>query len=227
MSIGATNSLTIVLCVCAVSIMGCHNRDSQTMWSANAPVNKRIVCFGDSLTACGGEGGRYADWLATYLPDCEIINKGISGDTLAGGRARFQKDVIELEPDLVIIELGANDFWAQKRTIFQLRDDLESMVKKAQEQNIKVLIAGVFGDMVDTDGNPIPKTRGTHDFGRKILEMERELTRNYKCGHVENIQADLRDRKYWADSNHPNKEGNRFVAERLLPKVRLLLVEQF
>ena len=219
------NYLTIVLCVCAVNIMGCCNCNSRTTLPANKAVNKRIVCFGDSLTACGGEGGRYTDWLADSLPDCEIINKGIGGDTLAGGRARFQKDVIESKPDIVVIELGANDFWAKKRTISQLRDDLEFMVKKAQEQNIKVLIAGVFGNMVDADGNPIPKVRGTDDFGRKILEMERELAFKYKCGHVENIQADLRDRKYWADSNHPNKEGNRFVAQRLLPGIKLLLNE--
>lgn len=217
--------LTVVLSMSTVSLMGCHNRKGRTLHPVDRPMDKRIVCFGDSLTACGGEGGRYTDWLAKYLPHCQIINKGIGGDTLAGGRARFQKDVLDLKPDLVVIELGANDFWARKRAISQLTEDLEFMIKKAREQRIKVLIAGVFGNMVDANGDPLPKVRGTDDFGRKILEMERELARKYKCAHVENIQADLRENKYWADKNHPNKAGNQFVAQRLLPKIKLLLIE--
>jgi len=45
--------------------------------------------------------------VASSLPDCEIKNKGISGDTLAGGCACFQKDVIEPKPDIVISEYSA------------------------------------------------------------------------------------------------------------------------
>ena len=30
---------------------------------------RKIVCFGDSLTSCGGEGGRYSDMLQDSLPD--------------------------------------------------------------------------------------------------------------------------------------------------------------
>ena len=206
----------------SVSIIYCCCRQVTEAGEADVPVSKRIVCIGDSLTACGGEGGRYTDWLANSLSDCEIVNKGINGDTLAGGRARFKADVLDLKPDIVVIELGANDFWAKKRTIAELKDDLEFMIKKSREENIKVIIAGVFGDMVDETGKPIPKVRGTDDFGRQILEMERELALKYKCGHVENIQADLRDKKYWADTNHPNKEGNEFVAKRILPCIKIL-----
>jgi hypothetical protein len=39
---------------------------------------KTIVCIGDSLTACGGLGGKYTDYLKQLLPRHSIINKGIS-----------------------------------------------------------------------------------------------------------------------------------------------------
>ncbi len=190
--------------------------------SKKRPVKSRIVCFGDSLTVCGGRDGRYTDWLASFLPDCEIINKGVGGDTLMSGRARFQEDVISLEPDIVVIELDANDFWAKARTIEELRNDYAFMIKKAQKNNIKVVLAGVFGDMVDNQGTPVLKVWGTNDFGRQILEMERELASKYNCEHIENIQADIKNKKYWIDSNHPNKQGNRFVALRILPAVKKL-----
>lgn len=189
-NISSVSIVVILLSLSSISISDCHNRQREYM---DKSVKNRIVCIGDSLTACGGDNGRYTNWLAGSLQGCEIINKGINGDTLAGGRARFQKD------------------------------DLEFMIKEAQKKNIKVVIAGVFGNMLDEKGNPIPKVRGTDDFGRQILEMERDLAGKYRCGHVENIQADLRDSKYWEDANHPNKAGNEFVARRLLPQIKTML----
>ena len=49
----------------------------------SAPGNeeKKIVCFGDSLTSCGGKNGRYSDMLQKSLPSYIFINsgKGICG----------------------------------------------------------------------------------------------------------------------------------------------------
>lgn len=203
--------MKILLWVCIFSLLGNPCCSPETVIK-----NKRIVCLGDSLTVCGGEGGRYTDWLAKSLPDCEIINKGISGDTLKGGRGRFQADVLDIKPNILIIELGANDFWAKNREIIALNDDLEFMIKEAQKRKVRVVIAGVFGNMIDGRGKPIPKTTGIDSFGVQILHMERELASKYKCSHIENIQADLTDKKYWADTNHPNSAGNSLVAKRIL-----------
>ncbi|MBR2440315.1 MAG: hypothetical protein IKB25_08985 [Lentisphaeria bacterium] len=40
---------------------------------------KRIVCFGDSLTSCGGKNGRYSDMLQKSLPGDKFINSGKGG----------------------------------------------------------------------------------------------------------------------------------------------------
>src|SRR3990172_4642582 len=76
----------------------------------NARAQERIVCFGDSLTTCGGYGGRYSDFLAQALPEMEVINQGSDGETLAGGMTRFGYDVLSLRPKVLVLELGANDF---------------------------------------------------------------------------------------------------------------------
>ncbi len=185
----------------------------------------RVVCFGDSLTACGGYGGRYSDFLAEALPESEVVNKGIGGDTLEGGRRRFKNDVLALHPKVVVIELGANDFHQHNRTIVQLRNDLEFMVQALRNRGIGVVIAGVFGDQLDKSGKIIPKEykEGSSDFGEKILQMEASIAKEYDCLHVPNIQADLNQDDHWADHRHPGPKGNKLVAARLLPAIQKLL----
>jgi len=114
----------VVNCIAMLLLPGCTSK----------PMT--IVCIGDSLTVCGGKDGRYTDWLSEFLPKHKIVNKGIGGDILAGGRARFQHDVLDLTPDVVIIELGANDFWQQKRTIEELQKQIWQIWSKEQKKQI-------------------------------------------------------------------------------------------
>ena len=89
-----------------------------------------LVCLGDSLTSCGGADGHYSHWLAKYMPYVKVIDAGIGGDTLDGGRARFERDVLRRRPDLLLIALGANDFWRRARTVEEMGQDLDAMVKQ-------------------------------------------------------------------------------------------------
>lgn len=64
---------------------------------------KTIVMFGDSLT--------------DYFPmeklkdiDADIINSGVAGDTIAEMGARLSYDVYPYNPDIIIMQGGANDF---------------------------------------------------------------------------------------------------------------------
>ena len=52
---------------------------------------KTIVCIGDSQATHGGMNGKYTDHLQQLLPNHLIINKGVSGDTLATGRKKIPK----------------------------------------------------------------------------------------------------------------------------------------
>lgn len=183
----------------------------------------RIVCIGDSLTSCGGEGGKYTDWLQKYLKNDEIINKGIGGDTLEGGRKRFNKDVIALKPDIVVIALGANDFWKQKRTIEQLNSDLEYMVKAARGAGAEVVIASCFGRRDYNSEEKVEFDAAKFDFGAAIWKMEEKICLKYNCQYVPNMQADIKPNgkaPYWDDTNHPNKAGNELVAKQILPAIK-------
>lgn len=189
-------------------------------------AGRTIVCIGDSLTTCGGKDGRYTDWLAAWLPNDTIINKGIGGDRLAGGCARFKRDVLDLNPDVVIIELGACDYWAKKITLTGLRADLEGMVSRAKKAEIEVVIASCFGDNYDSSCKKIDLNSTKIDYAKGIALIEREVIKKHDCFYVANMQKDIKQQgkeKYWTSKNHPNKAGNEFVARRILKELKKAL----
>lgn len=190
------------------------------------PESRTIVCLGDSLTTCGGAGGRYSDWLTGWLPNEIIVNKGLDRDTLAGGRARFGRDVLGLGPDVVIIALGAADFWLMKTDISQLKADLEDMLARAKQAGIQVVIASCFGQrdyLLEENVEFGPERYG---FAERIWRMEQQLCQKYGCFYVPNMQIDIKPNgkgPYWDDNIHPSKEGNRFVAKRILAELKKAL----
>lgn len=182
-----------------------------------------VVCLGDSLTVCGGSGGTYSDWLMKWLPRVIVINEGVNRDTIARGRRRFERDVLNAQPHVVVIALGTNDYLKMRRPVEKLRVDLEDMVLRAKEEEIEVVIISCFGGdgfvMTSTDEMGAAREVYAGEIGR----MEAEVAQKFGCLYVPDMQADIRarnrDQEYWQDHYHPNRVGNRLVARRILPAV--------
>jgi lysophospholipase L1-like esterase len=72
-----------------------------------------VVAFGDSTTAPRENVVVYATLLEKALAakgiPAKVINAGVGGNTTVRGRARFEKDVVSHNPNLVIIQFGLND----------------------------------------------------------------------------------------------------------------------
>lgn len=92
--------------------------------------NCRLVMAGDSVTDCGRNydadpagwgsfGNGYVSLidslLTAFAPDDRImvINKGVNGNTVLDLKKRWQKDVLDLQPNAVCIMIGVNDVWRQ------------------------------------------------------------------------------------------------------------------
>jgi len=181
-----------------------------------------LVCFGDSLTTCGGKGGHYSDWLAAHLPHLRVVDAGVGGDTLEQGRHRFRKDVLRHRPAIVIIAMGANDFWKATRTVGELRGYLEGMVTAARAQNAKVIIVSCFGERQFWEEVCVEFAFSRFEFAASIAEMEQAVCRKHGCIYVPNMQLDIKPNRlppYWDATDHPNKIGNGQVALRLLPSI--------
>ncbi|MDM8565617.1 GDSL-type esterase/lipase family protein [Candidatus Halobeggiatoa sp. HSG11] len=119
-----------------------NNKD---YYQNNLPLKKqkRVVLFGDS---------RIEMWK--NLPDLkgfEFINRGISRETTAWSRKRFEKDVLELKPDIVILQTGGNDVnllgvqpHLKQAVIQQCQDNLKFFVESLQAQEIEVIFLTII-----------------------------------------------------------------------------------
>ena len=195
---------------------------------AAAAEPPRIVCFGDSLTSCGGAGGRYSDMLQVSLPEYRIINSGKGGDTIGGGLARLDEAVLKHRPAYVIVGLGANDYWRRKRTLSELERDYETIVAKCREAGAQVLLISCFGNTPPPEGGIDFATAGLplDHYAAGLAQIERRLAAKYRCGYVPDMQCSITPkgrRDLWNDRNHPNAAGNRIVADTILIELRKLL----
>lgn len=106
---------------------------------------KHILVFGDSLSAAYGmelEQG-WVSLLDVSLGDeHRISNASISGETTGGGLARLPLALAEFKPDIVIIELGANDGLRGQATQ-SMRDNLEKMITLIQASGAQAILTSI------------------------------------------------------------------------------------
>jgi acyl-CoA thioesterase-1 len=114
------------------------------------PGRPLVLTFGDSLTAGYGldQGLGFAPQLQATLRrhgiKADVVDGGVSGDTTEAGKARigWTLDGMNRKPDLVILELGANDMLRgldPKLT----EANLDAMLAELGRRQIPVLIAGM------------------------------------------------------------------------------------
>lgn len=110
---------------------------------------KQVLIFGDSLSAAYGldeeQGWVYLlseHLLEQYGDQHTIINASISGETTVGGLARLPLTLSQVKPDVVILELGAND-GLRGYPVDGIRDNLDKMISLIQNSNAKVVLAGI------------------------------------------------------------------------------------
>jgi len=183
----------------------------------NAPVE--ILAFGDSLTAGYGlpTGDGFTDQLEVWLNEnsnkhIKVINGGVSGDTSSGGRARLDWALSPIKggkPDLVILELGAND--ALRGVSPELtRNNIEAMVKVLTERDIPVLIAGM---LATPSWGP--------DYGKAFDTIYPDMAEKYGVPlypfFLDGVAAD--EALNQPDGLHPTKEGVAIIVGKLGPRV--------
>ncbi|MDZ7649916.1 MAG: GDSL-type esterase/lipase family protein [Cytophagales bacterium] len=103
-------------------------------------TENRVVFMGNSIT----EGWGSID--PAFLEGKPYINRGISGQTTPQMVLRFQQDVIDLKPKVVVILAGTNDIAgnAGPMTLEQTRDNIIAMAQLAKANGIQVVISSVI-----------------------------------------------------------------------------------
>lgn len=172
----------------------------------------RILAFGDSLVA--GYGLPATDSFVAQLEralaaagiSAEVIDGGVSGDTTAGGLARLDWSLAE-EPDLVLLELGANDA-LRGLDPAETRANLEAILTRLGERGIPVLLAGMYA----------PPNLGP-DYAEAFNRLYPELAERHGVPlypfFLDGVAMEPSLNQ--PDGIHPNAAGVAVIVERLLP----------
>ncbi len=193
---------------------------SATVQDNTGKAAVEILAFGDSLTAGYGLGPgegfteQLQKWLnANMNVSVKVINAGVSGDTSTGGRSRLDWALAPIKggkPDLVILELGAND--ALRGVSPEItRDNIFAMVKTLKERNISTLVAGMLAT----------PSWGA-DYGKKFNTIFPDVSKEYAVPlypfFLDGVAADSALNQ--ADGLHPNVEGVSIIIERMGPIIK-------
>ena len=190
--------------------------------SASASDNRpRIVAFGDSLTAGLGVQAdeSYPAQLQRRLDSLgyhyRVINAGVSGDTTAGGLRRVPW-VLNNKPELVILELGAND-GLRGLPVDYTKSTLRQIIRQLQEAGTRVVLAGM----------KLPPNYG-QDYTASFEAMYQVLAKEHRLSLIpfflEGVGGSSSLNQ--ADGIHPTKAGYEVIVEQVLKVIRPMLNER-
>ena len=121
---------------------------SQTKVVLDAPPPKKVLVLGDSLSAAyklpatQGWVHLLQQRLREYDVSTELVNASVSGATTAAGLQILPGALAAHVPDMVIVELGAND-GLQGKPVSYIRKNLQQLIEKSQAGGAKVVLLGV------------------------------------------------------------------------------------
>ena len=181
----------------------------------------RVVALGDSLTA--GYGLQATEAFPAKLEaalrseglNVSVENAGVSGDTTAGGLARLDQSIAgATKPDLVIVELGANDILRGGSPV-EMENNLRQILTRLQQQHIPILLAGMNAPIY----MPGPfRSQYNKIFPKLADEFDVPLYEFFLDGVALNPKYNLEDRM------HPNALGVYIIVQKIKSSVQNILI---
>lgn len=197
----------------------------------------KIVFFGDSITDCERDrsdlkslGKGYvkilSDKLRPIYPDKEIelINKGISGNEVGDLLLRVEEDVIDLQPDAVVIMIGINN------TIHKFKNGKELDLRQFESDLTELLTrlknAGIVIIFLEPFLLPAPDKLRM----RKLFNEELEIINRVGLSLADEFVAydemfngltqTIPYTEYSPDGVHPTHRGSRLIADTAIKAIR-------
>ena len=179
-------------------------REDNAKLALTSSSENRIVFMGNSITE---------DWK-TFHPEFfsgkPYINRGISGQTTPQMLLRFRADVINLNPELVIILAGTNDIAGNTgpSSIEMIAHNIISMAELAMINDIKIILCSVLPvyDYTWKPGlNPVGKISALNEIIRDYAQNNGIMYLDYYSSMVDDRKGLTEDYTY--DGVHPNKLG--------------------
>ena len=180
------------------------------------------MVFGDSISAGYGlpQGTGWVDLLQHRLQrennNYKVINASLSGETTLGGKSRIGSLLAQHKPEIVVLELGAND-GLRGAKIETIRSNLLSMIEESRQRGSKVLLVGM----------QLPPNYGSVYTG-KFQELYSAIAKSQRVPLVpfmyEGFAADRSS--FQPDGIHPNPAAQRHMLDTVWKHLYPMLSSQ-
>lgn len=176
-------------------------------------TSKRIVFFGDSLTAGYGLDdmeeafpGIIQSKIDSLQLNYTVVNSGISGETSAGGKNRINW-VLNQEPTIFVLELGAND-GLRGVNLSSTKSNLQFIIDavKTKYPETKIVLAGM----------QIPPNMG-QTYTSQFKNIFPALAKQNNIALIPFLLEDVGGvaSLNQSDGIHPTKKGHKILAENV------------
>ena len=179
-----------------------------------------VVFMGNSITDC------WVDTVPAFFTENNFVGRGISGQVSSQMLVRFQEDVINLHPKVVVICCGTNDI-AQNNgpiSLEHILHNIKSMCQLARANKIKPVVCST---LPAKGFKWRPEMKPANDI-LQLNEMIKAYAKENKIPYVDYHSA-LKDeenglpKKYSKDGVHPNAQGYAVMESVILPILKKVL----
>jgi acyl-CoA thioesterase-1 len=167
-----------------------------------------LTVIGDSVTEGYGvaKESSYVSLVEKELKGWKVTNAGISGSTSASAPGRM-KWALKAKPTAVLLALGGNDGLRALKTA-ELKKNLVEAIELAKKAGVKVLLAGY-------EAPPNYGAAYTKGFRDTFTEIAKEQKVPLYPFILDGVAGD--SKLNLADGIHPNVEGHKVLAKKILP----------
>jgi acyl-CoA thioesterase-1 len=184
--------------------------------SAGAP---RLLVVGDSLSAEYGiaRGTGWVPLLQERLRKAgypyQVVNASISGDTTSGGVSRLAGLLTQHKPEVVVVELGANDA-LRGLALSMTERNLDKLVADSKESGARVLLTGI----------QIPPNYG-RDYTDRFNAIFGKVAKAHQAALVPFFMEGIADQRdqFQADGIHPVAAAQPKLLDNVWPRLEPLL----
>ena len=166
---------------------------------------QRVVFMGDSITE------EWSNLYPGYFDTKGYINRGIGGQTTPQMLIRFKPDVIDLEPDIVVILAGTNDIAGNTgpSNVKMITDNIFSMAELARAHQIKVVLSSILPVFEYEWAKEIKDVPATID---SVNDELKKYVNDHGLVYLDYFSSMVDERKglnkdYTYDGVHPNQDG--------------------
>lgn len=203
------------------------------------PVVK-IVFFGDSITESGRNlldpedlGVGYvkiaAGKLRLLYPDTnfKFVNRGVGGERTAELLKRVKKDVVDENPDYVVLEVGINDVWCR----FSRGEEVTPETFRANYLSLvdTILATGAKLFLIQPYALKMGDKQRFRPFLSRFNEAIREIAQEKDIALVPvdeifmGVTQDIDPAQFATDGVHPTHRGCRYIADLLIKELKKCL----